>query len=60
VECIYLAASANTTIEAAERDTFLLVDNVLEEGNGSPQRHTLDRVGCFPRVLNEYNCLNMG
>ena len=48
-----LRASADTSVEAAERNTLCLLDDILEESDGSPQRHALDGVGGFPRVLSK-------
>ena len=46
-----LRASADTTVVAAEWDTLLMLDNILQESDSPPQRHTLDGVGGFSRVL---------
>jgi len=46
-----LRASADTTVVAAERNTLLMLDDILQESDSPPQRHTLDGVGGFSRIL---------
>ncbi len=46
-----LGAPADASVEAAERNALLLGDDVLEELHRTTQRHLLDDLSRFPRVL---------
>jgi len=50
-EPIYLGTSTDTSVVTTEGNALFLLNHVLEESNGSSQRHTFDRVGGFPGVL---------
>ena len=47
----YLGTPADTTIESAERYTFLLLHNILQEAGSSPHVHVFNGMGCLPGVL---------
>jgi hypothetical protein len=50
-----LRAAADAAVEAPERHTLLLHGHVLQEFERTPQRHLLNSLGRFPRVLNITN-----
>lgn len=51
LELLGLLRSANTTVEAAERNALLLLNNVAEVGVGLLQLHAVDGSSSLPRVL---------